>query len=351
MNAKPLDPRSRTILLETINDYVTTAEPVGSRTLAKKLSERWSSATIRNVMADLEEMGFLYQPHVSAGRIPTDLGYRYFVNELLQLHSLANDKNTILGNNASEFKDDESLAAFLGAACTQLSKDANQTSLVMVPTFSNLPLKHIEFVQVNNKQILAVFVSQIGIIQNRIIESQEDYSAEKLASISKYLSSEFTGQSLESIRKELVERMKNEREHYSQLMKKAAELWEKATVKSEGEDKLLIEGLNLLLSPPELASNLDKMKALFKTVEEKDKLIKLLDLCTQKNGMSIVIGQENSEEEMQGCSLIAQNYQVGDHTMGTLAVFGPKRMDYLKMISLVNSTANNISEYLSKKSH
>jgi len=350
MPRTPLDHRSRTILLETVNDYIVTAEPVSSRTLSKKLAERLSPATIRNVMADLEEIGLLYQPHTSAGRIPTDAGYRYFVDEMLRSRENPAIADSMPLGYSQGLNGEENLSDVLGSACHLLSDASHQTGLVMVPSFDHLPLKRIEFLTVNRTQVLAVFISNMGLAQNRIVNTDEAFTGEKLASISRYLNTEFAGQSLQSIRQTLMTRLKTEREHYHQLMKKAAELCAKAAPEKEGQE-LLVEGLNHLLDHPELSADLDQMKALLRTVEDKDKLIQLLDLCMKQKGLSIVIGEENSEVEMQGCSLIAGNYQVDADTVGTMAIFGPKRMDYLKMIDLVNLTANNVSNFLSKKMH
>ena len=348
MPSAELEERTRTILLETVTDYITGAEPVGSRTLSKKLSERLSPATIRNVMADLEDMGYLYQPHTSAGRIPTDRGYRYFVNQILALPEQYAPSLATIPNYSDDLKQ-ESMNALLESACSLLSENSQQTGLVMAPSVTNLILKHIQFVKINSTQVLAVFISEMGILQNKILPIENSMTQEKLASIANYLNAEFSGQSLKSIRKEIQRRMEHEKEHYDQLMKRACELWSALFSEEQRSTELLIEGVNHLLDHPEFSADLKKMKGLMRTVEERDKLIKLLDLCMQQDGLTIIIGEENQDEEMKSCSLIAQNYQREDEKIGVVAIFGPKRMDYLKMIGIVNSTANNVSEILSKR--
>ncbi len=344
-----LDDRSRTILLETINDFVATAEPVGSRTLSKKLSKRLSPATIRNVMADLEDLGYLYQPHTSAGRVPTDMGYRYFVNQILDVQKL--HPVTPIVNDPKPDQNKGTLEEGLGSACSLLSQNSHQTGLVMIPGFWNLSLKHIEFMRIEGKRVLAVFISEMGVVKKKVVRLREEIPQDKLAALAAYLNEEFSGQSLNSIQTELRRRMQSEQEHHDQIMKKASELWTRMFADDEDEGELLTEGVVHMLDQPEFSADLENMKKLMKTVEEKNKLIKLLDLCLKQNGLSIIIGEENAEEEMQAGSLIAQSYRLDDQNIGTLAVFGPKRMDYQKIIGIVNSTANNVSDFLSSKKH
>ncbi|CAI2718780.1 heat-inducible transcriptional repressor HrcA [Nitrospina watsonii] len=344
MPPTPLDDRSRTILMETVSNYIATAEPVGSRTISHNLQQRLSPATVRNVMADLEEMGHLHQPHTSAGRVPTDQGYRFFVNELLQIQI---QNPAPLTGFPHDLKN-RSLDEILESACSFLSTCSHQAGLVMVPSFWDLALKNIQFIHLTSGKLLAVFESQMGVLQNKIIETGEAMSQDHLNSVANYLNREFGGRSLKTIRQELLHRKKNEKERYNELMKQASQLWSEM-FPDEQNAELLIDGLINLLDQPEFSENVEKMKRLMKTVEEKAKLVKLLDQCMIEDGLTILIGEENLEQEMEGFSLIAQNYRMGGEKLGTLAVFGPKRMDYQKMIGIVNSTATNVSEFLSKQ--
>ncbi len=342
-----LDERSRTILLETINDFVVTAEPVGSRTLSKKLSQRLSPATIRNVMADLEDLGYLYQPHTSAGRVPTDRGYRYFVNQILDAQKLQPVPPIV--SDPQAYRNTQTLEEVLVSACSLLSQNSHQTGLVMLLGFWNLSLKHIEFMRIEGKRVLAVFISDMGVVKKKVVRLKEEIPQDHLAALATYLNEEFAGYSLNSIQAELRRRMQTEKEHHDQWMKRAHALWNRMFTDDEEDGELLIEGVVHLLDQPEFSADLENMKKLMKAVEEKNKLIKLLDLCMKQNGLSIIIGEENAEEDMQSGSLIAQSYQVDDQNIGTLAIFGPKRMDYQKIIGIVNSTANNVSQILSSK--
>lgn len=346
MNKFQLDDRRKSVLLEVVDDYIQNAEPVGSRSISKKRSQKLSAATIRNVMSDLEEMGYLHQPHTSAGRIPTDQGYQFYVDQFLNPQNLLKEVEDQTFDYGTE---NHNLQDVLEIACGMLSKNSNQTGLVMLPTFSHTLFKHIEFIKVASDKALAVFYSDFGILQNKIIPLEKEMTQEELTSISNYLNEEFSGKSIQTIREELIYRLKNEREHYDQLMKKAMDLSAKLFAEDLEKNPLLVEGALNLLDHPEFRSDLEKIKGLLKTLEEKSKLVNLLDRCLKHDGMTILIGQDILDEEMEGCSLIAQNYQKGEENVGTLAIFGPKRMNYKKIISVVNQTAKTVSTLISQK--
>ena len=341
-----LDERSQSILLELIRDHIEKAEPVGSRSLAKSHFSKLSSATIRNVMSDLEEMGYLHQPHRSSGRVPTDKGYRFFVNHITGFSNL---ENLNISSEDNEISTNQSFDEVLETACSQVSENSHQTGLVMLPSFSNTRFHHIQFTKVGSREVLAVFYSELGVIQNKIIPIESNVTQEQLTSISKYLNEEFSGKTIKAIRIELMRRIKNEKEHYNQLAKRAMELSTQVFKEENENETLLVEGKLNILDQPEFTVDLEKIKTLFKTLEEKSKLIKLLDSCLQQDGLTVLIGAENSDEEMSGCSLIANNYGLDEDKMGTIAVFGPKRMDYKNVISVVNHTAKKVSKLLSER--
>lgn len=343
IHSEALNDRSRAILRQVVSHYISSGGPVGSRSVARRHAEQLSSATIRNVMSDLEEMGYLQQPHTSAGRVPTDKGYRFFVDQLVQPYSLPEDPGFL----DQYVKSNSTLEGVLANACENLSKNSNQTGLVMLPGFSQMLFRHIEFVRVGKNEMLAAFISEMGILQNKIIPIEGEMTQEKLSSISKYLNEEFSGKSLKTIQHELVFRIKSEREHYDQLMNKAVELWSKTFSEEDKIGELLVDGATNFLDHPDFAVDLEKMKAIIKTIEDKTKLVKLLDTCLKQDGMTVIIGEESHDEDIQGCSLVAENYRLGGQKMGTMAVFGPKRMDYERVIAVVNHTAKTVSKLLS----
>ena len=347
MNSLNLDERSKSVLLAIIDKYIETAEPVGSRTIAKNHPQHLSSATIRNAMSDLEDNGLLSQPHTSAGRIPTDKGYRFYVDHLLRPQNfLMQAESLSTAQNLEYPSGKQNVQSVLESACDNLSKVSQQTGLVMLPGFSTICFKHIEFTKVAPQAALAVFFSEQGILQNKILPIDSSLSQDQLTSISNYLNDEFSGKPIKWIRKELLSRVRLEKEHYNQLAQKAHDL--SSALFEDTNNGLLVQGALNLLDQPEFNEDIGKIKKLLKTLEEKTKLINLLDLCLDHEGMTILIGEENLQEEMGNCSLIAQNYQLDNEKVGTLAVFGSKRMDYKKIISIVNHTAQKVSKLISE---
>ena len=349
MSSALLDERSKVVLLAVIDKYIESAEPVGSRTMAKIHPDHLSPATLRNVMADLEEQGFLSQPHTSAGRVPTDKGYRFYVNHLLRPQSFLMTAEVLSDTHDLEYSlGKKNLQGLLEQACENLSTDSQQTGLVMLPSFSSACFKHIEFTKVGPQAALAVFFSEQGILQNKVLPIDSHMTQNQLTSISNYLNDEFSGKPIKWIRRELLKRLKLEKAHYNNLAKKAHTLSSALFEDEQENSELLVEGALNFLDQPEFTADISKIKALLFTLEEKTKLINLLDLCLHHDGMTILIGEENLQEEMGNCSLIAQNYQLGNENVGTLAVFGSKRMDYKRIISIVNHTAKIVSKLISE---
>ena len=347
MNSTVLDERSKSVLLAIIDKYIESAEPVGSRTVAKIHPEHLSSATIRNAMSDLEDNGFVSQPHTSAGRIPTDKGYRFYVDHLLRPQNfLMEAENLSTAQNLDYASGKTNLQSVLENACNSLSTVSQQTGLVMLPSFSTTCFKHIEFTKVAPQAALAVFFSEQGILQNKILPVESDMTQDQLTSISNYLNDKFSGKPIKWIRKELLNRLRLEKQHYNQLARKAHDL--SSVLFEDTNNELLVQGALNLLDQPEFNEDIGKIKSLLKTLEEKTKLVNLLDLCLDHEGMTILIGEERLQEEMANCSLIAQNYELGTEKVGTLAVFGSKRMDYKKIISIVNHTAQRVSKLISE---
>ena len=344
-----LDERSKAVLLAIIDKYIETAEPVGSRTLAKIHPEHLSPATLRNVMADLEDMEFLRQPHTSAGRIPTDKGYRFYVDHLLRPQNFLMKAEVLSKDQELEYSlGKQSLQGLLERACENLSQVSQQTGLVMLPSFSSASFKHIEFTKVAPKSALAVFFSNQGILQNKVIPIEPEMTQDQLTSISNYLNREFSGKPIKWIRQELLKRLRLEKEDYNQLARKAHTISSALFAEDKESNELIVEGALNFLDQPDFTEDIGKIKALLVTLEEKTKLINLLDLCLHHDGMTILIGEESLQEEMGNCSLIAQNYQLDNENVGTLAVFGSKRMDYKRIISIVNHTAKMVSKLISE---
>jgi len=337
-----LTARDREILEAIITDYIQTAEPVGSRTVSKKYYIGLSPATIRNVMADLEEMGFLTQPHTSAGRVPTDRAFRFYVDSILAVRKLSLiDRDRIEIGLQEESKDINETMKRTSSLLSLLSK---QTGVVLAPRFGSNIFKHIEFIKLREKTILVIIVCKAGEVQNKLIESDENMSQDELDKYSRYLTEIMGGLSLVEARRKILEELKKEKVLFDKLMYRALELSQKALA-DEGEGDLYIEGKTNILQSPEFA-DLEKMRNLLQAFEEKTKIVRLLDKALFAHGIQIFIGAENEFSEMKDCSVIAAPYCRENFTLGTLGVIGPTRMDYSSIIPIVDYTARIVGKIL-----
>jgi len=337
-----LTDRDREVLEAIITDYIQTAEPVGSRTVSKKSEIGLSPATIRNVMADLEEMGFLTQPHTSAGRVPTDKAFRFYVDSILEVGKLKLvDRDRIEMGFQDEGMDTNEIMKRASSLLSLLSK---QTGVILAPRFGSNILKHIEFIKLREKTILVIIVCKSGEVQNKIIESDEHMSQDELDKYSRYLTEIMGGLNLVEARRKILEEMKKEKVLFDKLMYRALQLSQKA-LEDEGGGNLYIEGKTNILQSPEFA-DLEKMRTLLQAFEEKTKIVKLLDKALLARGMQIFIGAENEFNEMKDCSVIAAPYSRENFTLGTLGVIGPTRMDYPGIISIVDYTARIVGKIL-----
>jgi len=337
-----LNDRGRAILEAIVDDYIVSGEPVGSRAVTKRHNMDISPATVRNVMSDLEDMGFLISPHTSAGRVPTDKGYQYYVDTLLQIRDLSElEKQTIDSHYQGKKGTVESLLQETGKALSSLS---NYAGVVMVPRFTSTVFRHIEFVRLSDGKALVVFVSQTGMVQNKLIDLDKEISQRDLEKMTNYLNRKLSGMTIQEVKKVIAEEMKQEKALYDKLMKKALEL-SGAALAEDIEGQLFIEGASSFLELPDFAE-VGKMKRLFQAFEQKNHLIELLDKSQEASGVQIFIGSANSYNQIEGCSLVTSSYQNVHGTIGTLGVIGPNRMSYSKVIPIVDYTARLVSRLL-----
>ena len=337
-----LTDRDREVLEAIITDYIQTAEPVGSRTVSKKSEIRLSPATIRNVMADLEEMGFLTQPHTSAGRVPTDRAFRFYVDSILEVRQLKSaDRGRIEMGFQDEGMDTNEVMKRASSLLSLLSK---QTGVILAPRFGSNIFKHIEFIKLREKTILVIIVCKSGEVQNKLIESDEDMNQDELDKYSRYLTEIMGGLNLVEARRKILEEIKKEKVLFDKLMFRALQLSQKA-LEDEGGGDLYIEGKTNILQSPEF-TDLEKMRTLLQAFEEKTKIVKLLDKALLAQGMQIFIGAENEFNEMKDCSVIAAPYSKENFTLGTLGIIGPTRMDYPSIIPIVDYTARIVGKIL-----
>jgi heat-inducible transcriptional repressor len=338
-----LTERDRRVLQAIITDYIQTAQPVGSRIVSKKYKMGLSPATIRNVMADLEELGLLIQPHTSAGRVPTDKAYRFFVDTILNLRRLNPEEREDIEKGLL-LEGDPDINEVMKRASHILSLLSKQTGVVLAPRFGSKIFKHIEFIKLRDRRILVIIVSRTGEVQNKLIRADEELSQDEMDKYSRYLSEFMGGLSLVEAKQKILEEMKKEKVLFDKLMYRALQLSQKA-LEDEDEGDLFIEGKTNMMQSPEFA-DMEKMRGLLQAFEEKTKIVKLLDKALSAQGIQIFIGAENELNEMINCSVVAAPYSRENYSLGTLGVIGPTRMDYSNIIPIVDYTARIVGRIL-----
>jgi heat-inducible transcriptional repressor len=336
-----LTERMKRVLEIVIEDYILTAEPVGSRTISKKSSLNLSPASIRNTMSDLEDLGLLSQPYTSAGRIPTERGLRLYVDSIVNIHELSDREQQEIRSKCFHLIEGPDL---FRETSRILSLSSHYLGIVWMPKMSSVVLQHIEFVKLRRHLVLAILVSTTGLAYNRIIEVEEDFSQSELDHLSDYLNSFLAGLTLYQVREKLLEQMRVAKNAYDRLLEQALKLGEKA-VSSIDDADVFIEGTTNILNEPEF-NNVSRMTDLFRTFEEKATMVKLLDKFIDPKGVQIAIGSENQVQEMETCSLVTSTYSCGGEVLGVLGVIGPRRMNYSRVIPLVDYTARLLTEIL-----
>jgi len=334
--------RMRQVLGIIVENYILSAEPMGSRTISRQSNLHLSPATIRNIMSDLEEIGLLYQPHISAGRIPTEKGFRFYVDFILNVHELSDEEQLEIRSRYSNYQIEGT--ELFRETCRILSSSSHYLGVVWAPRMNLVVLQHIEFVKLRRNLVLIILVSSAGLVHNRIIEMEEDVSQSELDHLSDYLNSLLTGLNLYEVKEKLLDQMKVEKNIYSGLFEQALKLGEKAFF-SLDETEVFIEGRTNILSEPDFA-NISRMVDLFRAFEEKATMVRLLDKLMEPRGVQIAIGSENQIQEMETCSLVASTYGCSGKVWGALGVIGPRRMNYSKVIPLVDYSAKLLSKIL-----
>ncbi len=338
-----LDDRGAQVLRLVVEDYIETAEPVGSRTISKKMNQALSPATIRNIMADLEEMGLLCQPHTSAGRIPTGSGFRYYVNYLLARRQLARSERDLLRKVAGE-----GVAAaddVVRHASRLLSNLSRHACVVVVSRFSHQPLRSLNLLRASSDKILLVAVLQGGWVQHRLIEGEPDLNADELEKINGYLNELAVGLTLPQLRVKILEEMRKEKALCNRLIRRALLLGSKALAESHSGE-VYVEGRAHILEQPEFVEDVQKLKRILRAFEEKGIILRLLDAALDSEAIQVSIGSENPVEDLSDITVVSSGYHQGETAMGSIGVIGPVRMDYSRVIPLVEYTARLLSSVL-----
>jgi len=333
--------RSRQILEAIIEDYISTAEPIGSSAIRSRHGLSLSAATIRNVMADLEEMGYLASPHTSAGRVPTDKAYRFYVDSLLAVRAVDRGEREEIRRRCSVSGRD--VDGVFREISQMLSSVSHYMGMVAAPRFNANVFRQMEFVRLGSRRILAILVSQSGTVQNRIIELDHEIPSEELIRMANYLNVMLQGLTISQVKSRILREMESDKIQYDTLLAEALQLSRQAF--DDSGTGLFIEGQANIFELPEFA-DAQKMKDVFRAMEQKSQLLDLLDNCLKAPGVNIFIGSESHLNNMSGMSLITSTYVSGKNTLGVLGVIGPTRMGYGKVIPIVDYTAKMLTRLL-----
>jgi len=343
MPATALDDRRREVLRNLIQLHVETGEPVGSESLSRALDRALSPATLRSIMADLEAMGYLDHPHTSAGRVPTDEGYRLYVNSLGLPQDLAPAEARTI---ASELGSSEaSVEQTMERASQLLSRLSRHVGFVLAPDIAKTSFRHVDLVDLGYPRVLVVMVSASGIVTHKVVEVEERISPPDLQACANYLNAHFTGVPLGEIRTRLLELMKEDKALYDKLLQRVVALGERAFAVSQAEAGVYLDGTSNILSLPEFV-DLERMRALFRTFEEKGRLVRILNACISSEGIRVLIGHENPDPELRDLSLVTARFDLPGAPGVGLGVLGSTRMEYAHVVSLVGHVARAVSEIL-----
>lgn len=339
-----LDVRAQRLLKALVERYIKDGEPVGSRTLAKGAGLEVSPATVRNVMSDLEEMGFVASPHTSAGRVPTVAGYRFFVDALLRVKPLRGKEIDAL---REQIGGDGDPKALLANASQVLSGLTQLAGVVTEPKRAAASLRRIEFLPLNGNRVLAILVMNEREVQNRILHLDRAYSASELEEAQNFLNARFSGRDLDAVRSAMLDELKRTREAVNDRMIAAITMAQSAFGEESGSEDpdYVLAGQTNLMEFREL-SDVEKLRRLFEAFQQKRDILHLLDRCVDASGVQIFIGEESGYRVLDDLSVVSAPYQVDGETVGVLGVIGPQRMAYQRVIPIVDLTAKLLGEAL-----
>jgi heat-inducible transcriptional repressor len=341
-----LNERSLQLLKTLVERYISDGQPVGSRALSKDSDLNLSPATIRNVMADLEDLGLVHSPHTSAGRVPTVSGYRLFVDSLLTVKPLESEDLTRLHQGLALSEDTNDV---IGVASRLLSELTHMAGVVTLPKRELVCLRHIEFLSLSHTRVLVIFVTNEQEVHNKIINTSKVFSPAELQQAANYLNSIYSGRSLDAVRKAVLKELQDDQERMNQGMLDAVKMAQLAFDQDNKKDDYVLTGETNLMGFSEL-SDMERLRNLFEAFSQKQGVIHLLDQCMKADGVQIFIGEESGYRAFDHCSLVTSSYSVSDEVVGVLGVIGPTRMAYERIIPFVDVTAKLLGAALNPKS-
>ena len=332
------------MLRALIEHYVRDGQPVGSRTLARDAGLKLSPATIRNVMSDLEELGFVTSPHTSAGRVPTVQGYRFFVDTLLSVQPL---EARALDRMRAELNLEQTPKGLVESASSLLSGITRLAGVVTLPKHDHPLFKRVEFLPLSDRRVLAILVTGEDEVQNRVLRTERECSASELQQASNYLNELFAGKDLAEVRATLLREMQETRSNMDEMMRTAMQMADQVLERNRDED-VIMAGQTNLMEFQELC-DIDKLRRLFEAFNRKRDILHLLDQCVHGEGIQIFIGEESGYRMLDECSMVTAPYSVNGRVLGVLGVIGPTRMAYDRVIPIVDATARLLGAALNTK--
>ncbi|MEX0952005.1 MAG: heat-inducible transcriptional repressor HrcA [Gammaproteobacteria bacterium] len=341
-----LSERSLYLFRALVEHYINDGQPVGSRTLARETELDLSPATIRNVMADLEDMGLIVSPHTSSGRVPTARGYRLFIDSLMRMNQLDTSE---VARIAAQLEPDADIKALLERTSSMLSEITHLAGIVMLPRVEQKSLQHVEFVHLADNRVLVILVMSDNEVQNRIIHTARTYSSSELQQASNYVNENFVGKDLKVVRDMLVHELKKTRDDANQIMQTAIKMAQRAMFGEESKNgDYVLAGQTNLMEVAEL-SDVEKLRRLFESFGQKRDILHLLDQAIHAKGVQIFIGEESGYDVLDACSVVTSPYAVDGEVLGVLGVIGPTRMPYDRVIPIVDVTAKMLGAALNSR--
>jgi heat-inducible transcriptional repressor len=345
MNDLTLKQRAQQVLKVLVERYIEDGSPVGSKTLAEEFALGLSPATIRHILADLESAGYLTSPHTSAGRVPTPLGYRVFVNNLLTVQPL---ENTEVQTLKKTLDPDLDMSCLLQSATLLLSSITQLAAVIALPKRNRIELRQVEFLALGANRVLVILILNNREVQNRVIYTDRIYTPNELLQAANYLNAHYSGKSLLMIRKELLAAIREDQDTMAQLLQAAVDVGKKAFTTDEQNKDYIMAGQNNLLNYKNKTIDPAQCRALFDMLTQKQEILNLLEHALQAEGVQIFIGKESGYEILGDCSIVTTSYSIDGQLVGSLGVVGPSRMQYERVISAVDVTAKLLSHALNQ---
>lgn len=345
LDPKTTEDRKRRLLQAVIYHYMKTGKPVGSHVIVDKYNFGMSSATVRNMLVDLEKDGFLTQPHTSAGRIPSDKGYRLYVDSLLEVQTLAvAEEERIRREYAARTKEIQDI---LISTSRMLSSMSHYTGLVLTPRLDKSLLRRLQLIPVTPNQVLVVILSQTGLVRHKVLNLSRPISPQRLGIISELLNERLSGMPLSEVRTQILHHLEAVQQEQADMMHLVRELARDAFDLKAVEGDVYVDGRENIFSFPEL-DNFSELSGILKVIEQKNLLSSVLEKSIKKGGLSVHIGAENARPELRNVSLVSNTYKLNDQTIGVLGIMGPRRMEYGRMIALVEGVSKIVNQMLDR---